>query len=165
VRDCRLEFENDGVDYRGALHANMSRNLAWTSALGDAYINQQQELSQAVQTMRDRAKQAGNLNTTPQQKVETKGKTIIIEPAQTDVVYVPQYDPWMAYGAPLAMFPGWYAYPGLYLDGPGIGFGLGLASGSSAASAGVGTTGDSIGITAAGWSTTTTRTSRIAGQS
>ncbi|PYX43473.1 MAG: hypothetical protein DMG79_22385 [Acidobacteria bacterium] len=86
-------------------------------------------MSQAVQTMRDRAKQAGNLNTTPQQKVETKGKTIIIEPAQTDVVYVPQYDPWMAYGAPLAMFPGWYAYPGLYLDGPGIGFGLGFGVG------------------------------------
>jgi hypothetical protein len=109
--------------------ANMSRNLAWTSELGDAYINQQQELSRAVQTMRNRAKEAGNLNTTPQQKVETKGKTIIIEPAQTDVVYVPQFDPWMAYGAPLAMFPGWYAYPGLYLDGPGIGFGLGFGVG------------------------------------
>ena len=58
-----------------AVLANMSRNLAWTSELGDAYVNQQQELSRALQTMRDRAKQAGNLNTTPQQKVETKGKT------------------------------------------------------------------------------------------
>src|SRR5947209_1342303 len=112
-----------------AVLANMSRNLAWTSELGDAYINQQQELSQAVQTMCNRAKQAGNLNTTPQQKVETKGKTIIIEPAQADVVYVPQFDPWMAYGAPLAMFPGWYAYPGLYLDGPGSGLGLGFGVG------------------------------------
>jgi hypothetical protein len=112
-----------------AVLANMSRNLAWTSELGDAYVNQQQELSQAVQTMRDRAKQAGNLNTTPQEKVETKGKTIVIEPAETNVVYVPQYDPWLVYGAPMAVFPGWYSYPGLYLAGPGIGFGLGFGIG------------------------------------
>jgi len=112
-----------------AVLANMSRNLAWTSELGDAYVNQQQELSQAIQTMRERAKQAGNLNTTPQEKVETKGKTIIIQPAETDVVYVPQYDPWLVYGDPLAVFPGWYPYPGLFLDGPGIGFGLGFGIG------------------------------------
>src|SRR6202011_4000815 len=66
-----------------AVLANMSRNLAWTSELGDAYVNQQQELSQAVQTMRERARQAGNLNTTPQEKVDTKGKTIVIQPAET----------------------------------------------------------------------------------
>src|SRR5260370_2313104 len=104
-----------------AVLANMSRNLAWTSELGDAYVNQQQELSQAVQTMRERAKQAGNLNTTPQEKVGTKGKTIVIQPAAANVVYVPQYDPWLGYGAPLAVFPGWYPYPGLFLAVPGVG--------------------------------------------
>jgi len=109
--------------------ANMSRNLAWTSELGDAYINQQQELSQAVQTMRERAKKAGNLNTTPQEKVETQGQTIVIQPAETNTVYVPEYDPWLVYGAPLAVFPGWYPYPGLYLAGPGISFGLGFGIG------------------------------------
>jgi hypothetical protein len=112
-----------------AVLANMSRNLAWTSELGDTYVNQQQELTQAVQTMRERARQAGNLNTTPQEKVEAKGKTIVIQPAETDTIYVPQYDPWLVYGAPLAVFPGWYSYPGLYLDGPGIGFGLGFGVG------------------------------------
>src|ERR1700730_15482657 len=90
-----------------AVLANMSRNLAWTSELGDAYVNQQQELSQTILTMRERAKQAGNLKTTAQEKVEAKGKTIVIEPAETDVVYVPQYDPWLVYGAPMAVFPGW----------------------------------------------------------
>jgi hypothetical protein len=112
-----------------AVLANMSRNLAWTSELGDAYVNQQQELSQAVQTMRERARQAGNLNTTPQEKVETQGNTIVIQPAETDVVYLPEYDPWLAYGAPMAIFPGWYSYPGLFLDGPGVGFGLGFGVG------------------------------------
>jgi Protein of unknown function (DUF3300) len=112
-----------------AILANMNGNLAWTSELGDAYVNQQPELSEAIQTMRERAKQAGNLNTTPQQKVKTKGNTILIEPAETNVVYVPQYDPWLVYGMPLAVFPGWYPYAGLYWDGPGIGFGLGYPIG------------------------------------
>jgi hypothetical protein len=109
--------------------ANMSQNLAWTSELGDAHLNQQQDLTQAIQVMRQKAKDAGNLNTTPQEKVKTKGQTIVIEPAATDVVYVPEYDPWLVYGYPLAMFPGWYPYPGLFLDGPGIAFGLGFGIG------------------------------------
>jgi hypothetical protein len=112
-----------------AVLANMSQNLAWTSELGDASVNQSQELSQAIQTMREKAKQAGNLKTTPQEKVSDKGKTIVIEPASPEVVYVPQYDPWLVYGAPLAAFPGWYPYPGLFFAGPGIGFGLGFGVG------------------------------------
>jgi hypothetical protein len=112
-----------------AVLANMNQNLAWTSELGDAHLNQQQALTQAIQVMRERAKQAGNLNTTAQEKVSTKGKTIVIEPVATDVVYVPQYDPWLVFGAPLAIFPGWYPYPGLFLDGPGIAFGLGFGIG------------------------------------
>src|SRR6202163_1308397 len=112
-----------------AVLANMNQNLAWTSELGDAHVNQPQELTQAIQTMRERAKQAGNLNTTAQEKVSSKGKTIVIQPAETNVVYVPQYDPWLAYGASLAVFPGWYPYPGLFLDGPGIAFGLGFGVG------------------------------------
>jgi hypothetical protein len=112
-----------------AVLANMNQNLAWTSELGDAYINQQQELTQAIQTMRQRAKQAGNLQTTDQEKVSTHGQDIFIQPTSTEVVYVPQYDPWLAYGDPLAVFPGWYPYPGLFLGGPGIAFGLGFGVG------------------------------------
>jgi hypothetical protein len=109
--------------------ANMNQNLAWTSELGDAYVNEPQQLTEAIQTMRQRAMQAGNLKSTPQQKVETQGNTIVIQPAEPNVVYVPQYDPWLAYGYPLAAFPGWYPYPGLYLAGPGIDFGLGFGIG------------------------------------
>ena len=109
-----------------AVLKNMGQNLAWTSELGDAYLNQQQDVMQAIQTMRQQAKQAGNLQSTDQEKVRTDGSDIVIEPATTDVVYVPQYDPWSVYGYPLAPFPGWYGYPGLYLSGPGIGWGLGF---------------------------------------
>lgn len=112
-----------------AVLANMNQNLAWTSELGDAYMNQKQDISDAIQVMRQRAQQAGNLKTTPQQIVNTQGKTIVIQPAATDIVYVPQYDPWLVYGYPLAVFPGWYPYPGLFWDGPGIYFGLGFGVG------------------------------------
>ena len=112
-----------------AVLANMNQNLAWTSELGDVYVNQPQDVNQAIQTMRQQAQKAGNLKTTPQQTVNTNGQTIVIQPATPDVVYVPQYDPWLVYGYPLAMFPGWYPYVGLYWDGPGIGFGLGFGIG------------------------------------
>src|SRR5271167_19889 len=116
-----------------AVLANMNQNLAWTSELGDASVNQAQDLNQAIQTMRQRARRAGNLKTTAQETVSNNNKTIVIQPAAPDVVYVPQYDPWLVYGDPLAVFPGWYPYPGLFWDGPGVywglGFGVGLFAG------------------------------------
>jgi hypothetical protein len=41
--------------------ANMDKNLSWTSSLGDAYVNQSQDVMDAVQVMRGRAQGAGNL--------------------------------------------------------------------------------------------------------
>jgi hypothetical protein len=109
--------------------ANMDKNLSWTSSLGDAYMNQQQDVMNAVQVMRQRADAAGNLKSNSQQKVEKRGKTIVIEPATTEVVYVPTYDPWLVYGAPIGIWPGWYWYPGLYVTEPGIFFGVGFGLG------------------------------------
>jgi hypothetical protein len=109
--------------------ANMDKNLSWASALGDAYVNQQQAVLDAVQTMRKRAQQAGNLQTTPQETVATQGQTIVIQPADPDVVYLPLYDPWVVYGSPLVAYPGWYAFPGVYALGPGISFGVGFGIG------------------------------------
>ena len=112
---------------------NMDKNLSWTSSLGDAYYNQQQDVMDAVQVMRQRAQAAGNLKTTPQQTVTTQGSTIVIQPANPDVVYVPAYDPWLVYGDPIVAWPGWYPYPGIWFGGPylsfGIGFGIGFFGG------------------------------------
>ncbi len=52
---------------------NMDKNLSWTSSLGDAYYNQQPDVMNAIQVMRQRAQSAGNLQSTPQQTVETPG--------------------------------------------------------------------------------------------
>src|SRR5580658_1371061 len=80
---------------------NMDKNLSWTSSLGDAYYNQQQDVMDAVQVMRRKAQDAGNLKTTPQLKVTDQDSDIDIEPADPDVVYVPAYDPWLIYGYPV----------------------------------------------------------------
>jgi hypothetical protein len=109
--------------------ANMDKNLSWTSSLGDAYVNQSDDVNNAVQVMRKRAQQSGNLKSTSQEKVSDHGHDLVIEPASPEIVYVPQYDPWLVYGAPVAVWPSWYWYPGLYLTGPGIGFGPGFGIG------------------------------------
>ncbi len=108
---------------------NMDKNLSWTSSLGDAYYNQQQDVMDAVQVMRQKAQQAGNLKSTPQQTVTTQGSTVEIQPAAPDVVYVPAYDPWLVYGYPIAPWPGWYPYPGIWFGGPYLSFGLGFGIG------------------------------------
>jgi hypothetical protein len=108
---------------------NMDKNLSWTSSLGDAYYNQQQDVMDAVQVMRRKAQDAGNLKTTPQQTVSTQDTNIIVEPAAPDVVYVPAYDPWLIYGYPIVAWPGWYPYPGIWYDGPYLFFGIGFPIG------------------------------------
>jgi uncharacterized membrane protein YgcG len=113
---------------------NMDKNLSWTSSLGDAYYNQQSDVMNAVQAMRQRAQAAGNLKSTPQQSVvSSQDSTILIDPASPDVVYVPAYDPWLVYGDPVPAWPYWYPYPGIWYGGPylsfGIGFGIGFFGG------------------------------------
>jgi hypothetical protein len=108
---------------------NMDKNLSWTSSLGDAYYNQQQAVMDAVQVMRKKAQDAGNLKTTPQQTVATQDSDITIEPTDPDEVYIPAYDPWLVYGYPVAAWPGWYPYPGIWFGGPYLSFGLGFGIG------------------------------------
>jgi hypothetical protein len=108
---------------------NMDKNLSWTSALGEAYINQPQDVTDAVQTLRQQARNAGHLNSNDQEKVNTQGSTIIIEPTNPEVVYVPAYDPWLVYGAPMLAYPDWYPVPGIFWGGAGLSFGIGFGIG------------------------------------
>src|ERR1700694_2124079 len=108
---------------------NMDKNLSWTSSLGEAYINQPQDVTDAVQTLRQQARNAGHLNSSEQEKVTTQGNTIVIEPANPEVVYVPAYDPWLVYGPSVAFYPGWVGVPGVFAVGPGIAFDVGIGIG------------------------------------
>jgi len=112
--------------------AQMDKNIQWTTDLGNAYYNQPPDVMNAVQAMRSRAQAAGNLHDTQQQTVSNDDGNIAIAPANPDVVYVPVYDPWVVYGAPVAVFPGYYYGPpaGVYFGaGLAIGFGIGIGIG------------------------------------
>jgi uncharacterized membrane protein YgcG len=105
---------------------NMNQNLSWTSALGDAYVNQRDDVMSAVQALRKRAQASGALKNTGPQTVATQDGSIVIEPANPDFVYVPAYDPWLVYGVPLVAYPDWVAVPGVFYAGPDLYFGLGF---------------------------------------
>jgi uncharacterized membrane protein YgcG len=107
----------------------LDTNLSWTSALGEAYLDGEEPVLDAIQVLRQRAQQAGNLQSTQQENVTMQDDAISIEPTDADVVYIPEYDPWSVYGDPLDPYDGWDWTPGFYYDGPGIGFGLGIGIG------------------------------------
>lgn len=106
--------------------SNLAANLGWTSELGDAYYNQQQDVMNAVQVMRQRAKNAGTLKPNQQQNVNTDNGQIQIEPANPQVVYVPAFNPWVVYGYPITPWPYWVNVPGIWWGGPGLYFGIGF---------------------------------------
>jgi hypothetical protein len=110
--------------------SQMDRNLQWTTDLGNAYYNQPQDVMDAVQQMRQRAQQAGKLQSSPQLAVSDDGGDIAIAPANPEVVYVPAYNPWVVYGPPVVAWPGYYYAPppGLFI-GVGFGFGIGFGYG------------------------------------
>ena len=106
----------------------MSDNLAWTSALGEAAAMQPADVMAAVQRMRAKAFQAGNLKTTKEIKVvQQSPDVIVIQPANPHVVYVPTYNPTVVYGAPVVV-PG-YSSADLAATAI-ISFGVGIAIGS-----------------------------------
>ena len=110
----------------------MSEKLEWTQKLGDAVIAQEKDVMNTVQTLRQKAQASGNLKTTSEQKVVVQEKTIVIESANPQVVYVPTYNPTVVYGAwPYAAYPPYsYAYPG-YPWGAGLAFAGGVALGAA----------------------------------
>jgi uncharacterized protein DUF3300 len=108
----------------------MSKGLAWTQKLGDAFIDQQQQVMDTVQALRRKAQAAGNLQSTPQQTVALDNNAITILPANSQIVYVPTYNPAFVYGSWW-----WPTYPPYYPSywGPGLGdgffWGVGIAAG------------------------------------
>ena len=83
--------------------AIMAEDLDWTERLGDAVIVQTDDVLDAVQRMRARAAAAGNLESNESQVVEVEQGAVSISPANPEIVYVPTYDPAVAYyGSPVA---------------------------------------------------------------
>lgn len=131
----------------------MAKNLPWTTALGEAYVNDPTDVMNAIQVMRQRARTSGNLKTSPRLRVDVAPRVvpaadagewrippppqmIEIAPAQPDVVYVPAYDPGVAYGEHVSNYPG-YAYreprhdTGEWVTAGVLTFGAGVAIGAA----------------------------------
>lgn len=75
----------------------MDQKQDWTVSLGQAFVNQPEEVMYAIQRLRSHAMAAGNLVSTPQQQVVVEGDDIRIYPAEPQVIYVPVYDPQVVY--------------------------------------------------------------------
>src|SRR5579862_818126 len=113
----------------------LADDIQWTTDLGNAFLAQQNDVMDAVQRMRKKAQEKGTLKTTDQQKVETRviesKPVIVVEQANPQVIYVPSYDPYVVWGAPLYPYPPIYYPPaGYYAAGMAISFGIGVAMGA-----------------------------------
>jgi hypothetical protein len=113
----------------------LADDIQWTTDLGNAFLAQQSDVMDAVQRMRKKAQERGNLKANEQQKVETKvveNKTVIVvEQANPQVVYVPSYDPVVVYGPPVYPYPPIYYPPAWYYPaGMALSFGVGVMMGA-----------------------------------
>jgi hypothetical protein len=114
--------------------AMMNDKLDWTQQLGDAFLANEGQVMQTVQSLRGRAQAAGNLQSTPQQKVIVQDRAIMIEPAQPQVVYVPVYNPTVIYGPWwVPAYQPWFWYPPPIYGYPPLGpaFGVGFVWGTA----------------------------------
>ena len=134
--------------------ATLNNNLPWLQQLGYAFATQQAAVFASIQRLRQRAQASGHLQSSPQQVVSTQKVTvepsgggapagggqigtqhevIVIQPAQTDTVYVPSYDPGTVYGDwPYASYPPYYAPPPTgYYFGTALATGLAFAAGAA----------------------------------
>lgn len=81
------------------LLAQMDADLDWTERLGDAFLAQQQQVMDTVQSLRQRAYDAGNLRSGEHVQVVREREVIYVRSAYPDVIYVPYYDPFTIYGS------------------------------------------------------------------
>jgi hypothetical protein len=107
----------------------MASDMNWTSELGNAFLAQRQDVMDAVQSMRKKAKDYGYLQTNPQ-VVVAGGPYIPILPVNPAFVCVPAYDPLIVFAPPA---------PGFFVGGA-IGFGFGVTLGFAFRPWGWGTT-------------------------
>jgi hypothetical protein len=82
----------------------MCMKLDWTTELGTAFQADESGVLEAVQRLRKQAAEMGNLRTSEQMKVTTEEQNsqqvIVVQPANPEVVYVPQYNPTTVYTTP-----------------------------------------------------------------
>lgn len=120
-----VDDQNWDISVRSVAHyppvLNMLANQEdWATALGQAYASQSGDVMDAIQRLREMAREQGNLVSTREQTVTYDRDRIIIVPANPQVIYVPTYDPYVVYYRPIFGFgfhTGYFSF--------GIGFPIG----------------------------------------
>ncbi len=135
--------------------ATLGQDPAWVQRVGDAFLAQPEAVMDSIQRLRRQAQAAGNLKSNEQQTVTVKpaappappapggdtvvvqqpapAQTIIIEPTDPQVVYVPSYNPTQVYGSwpypasPPVYYPPPPEYPVATALATGLAFGAGIA--------------------------------------
>jgi hypothetical protein len=97
----------------------MASDMNWTNDLGNAVLAQRPDVMDAVQRMRQKARDFGYLRSNGQ-IVVSGGPYIAIEPVDPGFIVVPTYDPFIVFAAPR---------PGFFVGGA-IGFGFGIRIGA-----------------------------------
>ena len=101
-RSARIDAQAWDVSVKAVAHYPevlfmMDQKYDWTVALGQAFIDQQQDVMDAIQRLRADAQEQGNLFSTQQQQVIDDPDGISIVPAAPEYLYVPVYDPQEVY--------------------------------------------------------------------
>jgi hypothetical protein len=104
----------------------MNEHLDATKQLGDFFLADQKAVLDMVQTLRRKAQEKGELKSTKQQKVVVEEKTIIIQPTNPEVIYVPSYNPTVVYGTWWYPSPPyvWYPPPPIFSFAAGVAVGV-----------------------------------------
>jgi hypothetical protein len=97
VDDQSWDVSVKAVAHYPTVLSMMNDQLDWTTALGQAYVNQSTDVMASVQHLRQLARTEGNLISTPQQQVIVDGGYIEIVPAEPQYIFVPAYDPAVIY--------------------------------------------------------------------
>ncbi len=113
----------------------MADDLDWTQLLGESIVNQQEDVLNAIQQLREQAVANGVIKTDEKMKVTTEvdngRKNVIIEPASSEAIYVPQYEPEMLYEPSYAYAPvTYYPQPYPYYWNPAATFFAGAVTGA-----------------------------------
>lgn len=114
----------------------MADRMDWTQRLGEAFQSSPEQVSDTIQGLRRRADQAGTLRSGEEMKVYRDDQYYYIEPPSPEVVYLPYYDPNVAYGRwwwPSYQPVWWRPWPGYHwlagYNGFAWGFGYTVGSG------------------------------------
>jgi Protein of unknown function (DUF3300) len=114
--------------------AKMNADLDWTEDLGNAVIDQQKDVMDMIQQIRSETYAGGYLKSDEKQTVVQEKETIIIQSADPEYIYVPQYDPQVVYvdhGPYYSYPPPVYAAPYPYYWAPGATFFAGAFVGAA----------------------------------